>query len=137
MVVLLRTQARGGGLRRACGPASGSGTVCMRTQFVSYENTIRERARERSLLFSHLTAECPSFSFFAPGELERQSCGATLIKRHAPRFRNSDSETNDEGLNWTAQESPWSTFVTERRRTPSCIAEIFWYAPDRSSGRLH
>src|ERR1700730_4483477 len=86
MVVLLRTQARGGGLRRACGPASGSGTVCMRTQFVSYENTIRERARERSLLFSHLTAQCPSFSFFAPGELERQFCGATSSNDTRPDF---------------------------------------------------
>src|SRR6267378_4257504 len=54
-----------------------------------------------------------------------------------PRFRNSFSETNDEALNWTAQESTRSRFLTRRRRTPSCIAEIFWYAPDRSSARLH
>jgi len=69
----------------------------MRTQFVSHENTIRERAREPRAQFtirsSLTTAECPSFSFFAQGEREQQSSGATVIKRHAPqisklRFRN-------------------------------------------------
>ncbi|PYX58913.1 MAG: hypothetical protein DMG76_07135 [Acidobacteria bacterium] len=74
----------------------------MKTQFVS-----QLESGGRSLLFAHLTtAECPSFSFLAQGELERQSSGATVIKQHTrPRFRNSGSETNDEGLNWTSQES--------------------------------
>src|SRR6266487_7196824 len=113
----------------------------MKTQFVSYENTIREPARERRAQFTIRSSHhrrVPILLVLGAGELERQSSGATVIKQHTrPRFRNSGSETNDEGLNWTSQESTGSTLVTDRMRTPSCIAEIFWYASDRSSVRLH
>jgi hypothetical protein len=69
----------------------------MRTQFVSYENTIREPAPERRAQFtirsSHHRRVRPCFSFMAQGELEPQSSGATVIKRRTRqisklRFRN-------------------------------------------------
>ena len=105
----------------------------MRTQFVSYENTIREPARERRAQFTIRSSHhrrVPILLVLGAGGTRTAVLWSNVIKRHTrPRFRNSGSETNDEGLNWTSQESTGSTLVTDRRRNPSCIAEIFWCAP--------
>jgi hypothetical protein len=57
----------------------------MRTQFVSYENTIREPAREWRAQFTiSLISPPPRAAILVvdgQGELERQSFGATVITR--------------------------------------------------------
>jgi len=81
-----------------------------RTQFVSYENTIREPAREWRAQFTiSLISPPPRAAILlvdgAGGTRRAVLWSNRHQTTHAPRFRSSGSETNDEGLNWTSQES--------------------------------